>query len=65
MFSCKTNWGSLKDRLIELFANKGYPKEIISDNRSPFNSQEFAEFLSSHGVRHNTSSPHYPRAMAS
>ena len=62
MSSCKTSWGSLKDRLIELFANKGYPKEIISDNGSPFNSQEFAEFLSSHGVRHTTSSPHYPQS---
>ena len=61
MFSCKTSWGSLKDRLIDLFSNEGYPKEIISDNGSPFNSQEFAEFLSSHGVRHTTSSPHYPQ----
>ena len=59
MFSCKTSWGSLKDCLIELFTNEGYPKEIISDNGSPFNSQEFAEFLFSHGVKHTTSSPHY------
>ena len=62
MFSCKTSWGSLKDCLIELFANEGYLKEIISDNGSPFNSQEFVEFLSSHGVRHTTSSPHYPQS---
>ena len=62
MFSCKTSWGSLKDCLIESFANKGYTREIISDNGSPFNSQEFAEFLSSHSVRHNTSSPHYPQS---
>ena len=62
MFSCKTSWGSLKDRLIELFANEGYPREIISDNGSPFQSQEFADFLSSHGVRHTTSSPHYPQS---
>ena len=62
MFSCKTSWGSLKDCLLELFANEGYPKEIISENGSPFNSQEFAEFLSSHGVRHTTSSPHYPQS---
>ena len=60
MFSCKTSWGSLKDHLIDLFSNKGYPKEIISDNGSPFNSQEFADYLSSHGVRHTTSSPHHP-----
>ena len=57
MFSCKTSWGSLKDRLIDLFSNKGFPKEIISDNSSPFNSQEFADYLSSHGVKHTTSSP--------
>ena len=62
MFSCKTIWGTLKERLIELFGNEGYLKEIISDNGSPFNSQEFAEFLSSHGVRHTTSSPHYPQS---
>ena len=62
MYSCKPSWGSLKDHLIDLFANEGYPREIISDNGSPFNSQEFADFLSSHGVRHTTSSPHYPQS---
>ena len=62
MFSCKTSWGSLKDHLIDLFSNEGFPKEIISDNGSPFNSQEFADYLSSHGVNHTTSSPHYPQS---
>ena len=62
MFSCKTSWASLKDRLIDLFSNEGFPKEIISDNGSPFNSQEFADYLSSHGVKHTTSSPHYPQS---
>ena len=62
MFSCKTSWGSLKDHLIDLFSNKGFPKEIISDNGSPFNSQEFADYLSNHGVKHTTSSPHYPQS---
>ena len=62
MFSSKTGWGSLKDHLIELFANEGYPKEIISDNGSLFNSQGFTEFLSSHGVTHTTSSPHYSQS---
>ena len=56
MFSCKTSYGSFKDHLIDLFANEGYPREIISDNGLPFNSQEFADYLSSHGVRHTTSS---------
>ena len=36
MFSCKTSWASLKDRLIDLFSNEGFPKEIISDNGLPF-----------------------------
>ena len=54
--------GSLSDRLIDLFANKGFPREIISDNGLPFNSQDFADFLSSHGVRHTASSPHYPQS---
>ena len=62
MFSCKTSWGSLKDCLIDLFSNEGFPKKIISDNGSPFNSQEFADYLSSHGVKHTTSSPHYPQS---
>ena len=62
MFSCKTSWGSLKDRLIDLFSNEGFLKEIISDNGSPFNSQEFADYLSSHSVKHTTSSPHYPQS---
>ena len=62
IFSCKTSWGSLKDHLIDLFSNEGFPKEIISDNGSPFNSQEFADYLSSHGVKHTTSSPHYPQS---
>ena len=62
MFSCKTSWSSLKDHLIDLFSNEGFLKEIISDNSSPFNSQEFADYLSSHGVKHTTSSPHYPQS---
>ena len=62
MYSCKTSWGSLKDHLIDLFSNEGFLKEIISDNGSPFNSQEFADYLSSHGVKHTTSSPHYPQS---
>ena len=45
-----------------MFSNEGFPKEIISDNSSPFNSQEFADYLSSHGVKHTTSSPHYPQS---
>ena len=62
MFSCKTSWASLKDRLSTCFLTKVSQKRIISDNGSPFNSQDFADYLSSHGVKHTTSSPHYPQS---
>ena len=62
MYACKTSWCSLKDHLIDLFAAEGYLREIVSDNGSPFNSHDFASFLSSHSVKHTTSSPHYPQS---
>ena len=37
-------------------------KGIDSDNGSPFNSHDFASFLSSHSVIHTMSSPHYPQS---
>ena len=30
MFSCKTSWGSLKDRLIDLFSNEGYFRQWLA-----------------------------------
>ena len=62
MYTCKTSWCSLKDHLIDLFAAEGYLREIVSDNGSPFNSHDFASFLSSHSVKHTTSSPHYSQS---
>ena len=62
MYQYKTSWGCLKDHLIELFTNEWYPKEIVSDNGSPFNSHDFSSFLSSHSVTHTMSSPHYPQS---
>ena len=47
---------------MDFFDLKGFPKEIISDNSSPFNSQEFADYLSSHGVKQTTASPHYAQS---
>ena len=39
-----------------------YPDEIVSDNGPPFQSKEFAKFLSGLGIKHITSSPRYPRS---
>ena len=45
---------------MDLFSIEGYPDEIVSDNRPPFQSKEFAKFLSGLGIKHTTSSPGYP-----
>ena len=62
MYASKTSWGSLKDRLIDLFASEGFPDEIVTDNGPPFNSHDFNSYLSRHGITHTTSSPHYPQS---
>ena len=62
LYRAKTSFWSLRDRLINLFSIEGYPDEIVSDNGPPFQSKEFAKFLSSLGIKHTTSSPGYPRS---
>ena len=62
LYRAKTLFWSLRDRLIDLFSIEGYPDEIVSDNRPPFQSKEFAKFLSGLGIKHTTSSPGYPRS---
>ena len=60
LYRAKTSFWSLRDCLIDLFSIEGYPDEIVSDNRPPFQSKEFAKFLSGLGIKHTTSSPGYP-----
>ena len=65
MFSCKTSWGSLKDRLIDLFSNEGFPKEIISTT-APLSTVRSSQTISpatvSNILHHH---PTIPRVMAS
>ena len=60
LYRAKTSFWSLRDRLINLFSIEGYPDEIVSDNRPPFQSKEFPKFVSGLGIKHTTSSPGYP-----
>ena len=46
LYRAKTSFWSLRDHLIDLFSIEGYPDEIVSDNGQPFQSKEFAKFLS-------------------
>ena len=57
MFKAKTNFWSLRDHLINLFAIEGYPDEIVTDNGPPFSSQEFNRFLSKLGITHHLITP--------
>ena len=54
-----TRFTSLRDHLIELFAVEGAPERVQTDNGAPFFSGEFAEFMTSYGIEHYTSSPIY------
>ena len=62
LYRAKTSFWSLRDCLIDLFSIEGYPDKIVSDNGPPFQSKEFAKFLSGLGIKHTTSSPGYPRS---
>ena len=62
LYRAKTSFWSLRDCLIDLFSIEGYPDKIVSDNGLPFQSKEFAKFLSGLGIKHTTSSPGYPRS---
>jgi len=48
------------EKLRALFATHGIPESVISDNGSPFTSEEMKEFLLANGVKQITSSPYYP-----
>ena len=62
LYRAKTSFWSLRDHIIDLFSIEGYPDEIVSDKGPPFQSKEFAKFLSGLGIKHTTSSPGYPHS---
>ena len=49
-------------RMRELFAMLGAPKQYMSDNGAPFDSQAFREFAAESGFDHRRVTPAWPRA---
>ena len=49
-------------KLDTIFAVHGIPYKIISDNRSPFNSDEFSKYLKILGIEHHLVTPYWPQA---
>ena len=47
-------------KLTEVFSIFGIPTQIVSDNGTPFTSNEFGEFCNSNGIWHIRSAPYHP-----
>ena len=48
--------------LKEVFATRGIPDLILTDNGPQFSAESFAQFAKSYGFTHTTSSPRFPQA---
>ena len=57
-----TKASSLLVQLDGIFAVHGIPEFIMSDNGSPFNSEEFSRYLQAIGSIHHPITPRWPQA---
>ena len=48
------------EALRELFATYGLPQQLVSDNGSQFTSEEFAQFMTTNGIKHICCAPYHP-----
>ncbi|XP_037977694.2 uncharacterized protein K02A2.6-like [Plutella xylostella] len=55
-----TNASNVINKLREIWARFGIPKQLVSDNGPPFSSIEFESFLRNNGIEHIFSSPYHP-----
>jgi transposase InsO family protein len=46
----------------DMFARQGIPEILVTDNGRQFTSKEFQNFTVKWGIKHVTTSPHYPQA---
>lgn len=57
-----TSSRSVITTLKGMFIRWGIPRELHSDNGTQFSSMDFADFCTSWGIQHVTSSPHFPQS---
>ena len=57
----KTGAGIIK-KMKKDFSTYGIANTLLNDNRPPFNSAEFENFVRLSGAKHVTSSPGYPQS---
>lgn len=55
-----TNSEEIIEKLINLFAQFGLPKQIVTDNGVQFISSEFDKFCKHYGIQHIWSAPYHP-----
>lgn len=48
------------EKLRTMFATHGLPETMVSDNGTPYTSEEFQEFVNRNGIKHVRSSPYQP-----
>ena len=59
----QSNANKVISLLKEMFSEHGIPEVLHSDNGPQYASAQFANFCTSWGISHKTSSPHYPQSM--
>ena len=48
------------EKLRSVFATHGLPEVLVTDNGTPFTSEEFAAFIKANGIKHMKSVPYHP-----
>ncbi|UYV84632.1 hypothetical protein LAZ67_X002921, partial [Cordylochernes scorpioides] len=56
----KTNSKVIINFLEDVFSREGFPREIVTDNGTPFISEEFEDFLRSNGIKHIRTANYHP-----
>ena len=59
-----TTSAAIIGHLRKIFAMHGLPEEVVTDNRANLVSEEFKNFLATHGIKYRKVMPYWPQANA-